>query len=455
MMRSLYWKIFLSFWLATILIIITTAWVTSQITKKSSIPVRERVFMNSYANAAVATFESGQHNALHKWLKRVGLRRHMSLYLVNTSGEIIGSRLPPPEEVKQIQKDLIDKKLSDGVFKKGSFLVSHEIIDLNGVTYRLVAELQHPIGHLIKIPIAGLTIRLTIAIFISGLICYLLSLYLTQPLRTLQVAAKSIARGKFSTRVGNLIGHHKDEIAELSNEFDQMAERLEQIISSKQLLLQDISHELRSPLARLQIAVELARTKTDNSAAAEFERMENEITRLNELIGEILDLARMNKSTIQLSMTNANIREVLQNIIDDANFEFGQKKPRVLFENAFDTTLFIDAKLLNRAFENVIRNALRYSDKELPVIVKMSKDENRLNIEITDSGPGVPDDQLDKIFNPFHRVDSSREKKTGGYGLGLAIVKQAIRLHDGNVSAQNTQPHGLSITISLPINKSI
>ena len=215
MMRNLYWKIFISFWLATILIIITTAWVTSHIAQKSSIPVREQVFMNSYANAAVATFESGRHKALLSWLKRIGLSRHMDIYLLTSRGDIIGPP-PTPAKVLTLQGDFIDKKISDGLFKTDNILVSHEIATTSGDTYRLVAVLQKPIGHLMRIPWAGLTIRLLIAVFISGLICYLLSLYLTQPLRTLRLAAKSIARGKLNTRVGNLIGHGKDEIAELS-----------------------------------------------------------------------------------------------------------------------------------------------------------------------------------------------------------------------------------------------
>lgn len=259
-MRSLYWKIFLSFWLATILIIITTAWVTSEIAQKSSIPARERVFMDSYANAAVATFESGQHSALKKWLNQIGMSRKMTLYLLSSTGEIIGNQVPP-QVVKQISNHLVDEELDDGLLKFGDIIVSHEILSTSGRAYRLVAVSEKPLAHFVEIPWAGLTIRLMIAIFISGLICYLLSIYLTQPLRSLRMAAKSIATGQLSTRVGRIKGHHRDEIAELSGEFDRMAEQLEALMNSKERLLQDISHELRSPLARLQIAIELGRKK--------------------------------------------------------------------------------------------------------------------------------------------------------------------------------------------------
>jgi two-component system, OmpR family, sensor histidine kinase CpxA len=449
-MRSLYWKIFISFWLATILIIITTAWVTSQITRKSSIPIREQVFMNSYANAAVATFESGRHEALKKWLVKIGLSRHMKIFLLSSDGDIIGNK-DVPAKIYDIQHALMNKKLSDGIFKTGNIIVSHEIVDVNGTGYRLAAQLQHPIGHLVKIPWAGLTIRLTIAIFISGLICYLLSLYLTQPLRTLRLAAKSIAKGNLNTRVGNYIGNRKDEIADLSEEFDEMAARLEALITLKQRLLQDISHELRSPLARLQVALELARKKTNNEAPNEFNRMELETYRLNELIGEILDLARLDKSTMVLKRQQTQIKGLLEAIIVDANFEFGNN--RVQLVKSIDIELNLDQKLVHRAFENIIRNALRYTDDDSPVLVSMTESDESVDITIQDEGPGVPEEQLEQIFSPFYRVDRSREKKTGGYGLGLAITKQAIKLHDGNIRAKNNIPKGLILTITLPISE--
>lgn len=450
MMRNLYWKIFISFWLATILIIITTAWVTSQIAQKSSIPVREQVFMNSYANAAVVAFESGRHKALLSWLGKIGLSHHMKMFLISSNGEIIGPNTSP-ETINHIKDDFIGKKLSDGLFKVDNIIVSHEIATVNGESYRLAAVLSQPIGHLMKIPWAGLTIRLTIAIFISGLICYLLSLYLTEPLRTLRLAAKSLGRGNLHTRVGTLTGHNKDEIAELSHEFDRMAERLESILNSKQRLLQDISHELRSPLARLQVALELARVKTNDKAHDEFDRIEMEAIRLNALIGEILDLSRLNKSTIQLKKEATSIESIVKDIIDDANFEFSHTKPRVLLSKSINTIINIDKKLIHRAIENIVRNSLRYSSEDSDMTIMLKKMPNEVAIIVSDKGPGVPEDQLDIIFNPFHRVDTSREKKTGGYGLGLAIAKQAISLHHGNIVAKNRTPHGLETTISLPI----
>lgn len=452
LMRSLYWKIFISFWLATILIIFTTAWVTSQIAQKSTQPAREQTFMDSYANAAVATYESGQQTALLNWLKQIGLSRHMSIYLLSSTGEIIGAEAAP-ENVKKVAENLLKDQLSEGIFKSGNLIVSHEIISTSGKYYRLAAVSEKPISYFVQIPWAGLTIRLTLAIFISGLICYLLSLYLTQPLRSLGMAAKSIAKGKLNTRVGRLRGHYKDEIADLSDEFDRMAEQLENLVSSKERLLQDISHELRSPLARLHIAIELGRNKTKQLADTEFNRMDIECARLNALISEILEFARLEKSTTDVYLSEVNMPELLSEIIQDANYESGKQSTRVSEGTIEPCHILIDARLIHRAIENILRNAMHYSpsDQKIVVSLEYSDSKNHIHIDIKDSGPGVPEDQLEKIFNPFYRVDTSRTKKTGGYGLGLAIASRAVQLHHGEIIAVNNKEGGLLVRIILPV----
>lgn len=452
-MRSLYWKIFISFWLATILIIFTTAWFIGQIAQKSSVPAREQMFMDSYANAAVATYESGRQSALLKWLNQIGISRHMSIYLLTSTGEIIGAE-KPPDNVKKVSENLIKDELSEGILKSGKLIVSHEILSTSGKYYRLAAVTEKPIPYFIQIPWGGLTIRLTLAIFISGLICYLLSMYLTQPLRYLGMAAQSIATGKLSTRVGHLPGHSKDEIAQLSNEFDRMAEQLETIVESKERLLRDISHELRSPLARLHIAIELARNKTNHLAHSELNRMELECSRLNALIGEILEFSRLDKSTAELRRTRVKISDMLNEIAEDANYEFSSPITRVKTNILYPCELLIDKKLIHRALENVIRNALHYSpaNQKIMVTLHQSDDGKSIWIDIQDRGPGVPDEQLDKIFNPFYRVDLSREKTTGGFGLGLAIAARALQLHGGTITATNTEKGGLRVRLALPIN---
>lgn len=450
-MRSLYWKIFTTFWLASTLIIVTTAWVTSELAREASIPAHEKVFMDSYAPAAVSTFEAGQHYALKKWLEKAGNSRELYLYLLDNKGEIFSNKRTT-HEIQQISKDMVRGKLNEGQLKVGNIIVSREIRANSGKMYRLAAVSDKPFAHLVQITGAGLTLRVLIAVLISGIICYLLSIYLTKPLQSLSLAAKSIATGRLSTRVGRFKGHYRDEIAKLSQDFDGMAETLEQMVKTKERLLQDISHELRSPLARLQLAIEIGRKKCNTLAQAEFSRMEEECVRLNALIGEILDYARLDKSVYELQRTLTPISAFIQQIVDDANFEFGTVKKRVIFTNTVECSLSIDERLLHRAIENILRNALHYSPPQETVIVSTAFDNAKQNliISICDHGPGIPEDQLDKIFNPFYRVDKSREKKTGGYGLGLAIAKQAITLHDGEIHLHNCKPQGLNVELILP-----
>ncbi|OGV47945.1 MAG: two-component sensor histidine kinase, partial [Legionellales bacterium RIFCSPHIGHO2_12_FULL_42_9] len=407
-MRSLYWKIFISFWFASTLIIVTTAWVTSELARKAAIPAHEKVFMDSYANAAVTTYESGHSTALKRWIKHASKSRHMTFYLLCNNGEIISNENPPPVVV-QITQDLVHEKLTEGLLKFGNIIVSHEILSTSGKAYRLAAVSDKPLSHFMQITWAGLTIRLIIAVVISGLICYLLSIYLTKPLSTLSHAANAIATGQLSTRVGKFKGHYRDEIAELSNNFDRMADKVEKIVKLKERLLQDISHELRSPLARLQIAIELGRKKSGNVAKSEFSRMEEECICLNSLISEILEYARLDKSVYQLQRASTNIPTLLQHIINDANFEFANNHRRATLSTVTDCKLYVDERLLHRAIENILRNALRYSPAQELVSVAASLDEveDNLVIEIEDHGPGIPPDQLKNIFNPFYRVDKS------------------------------------------------
>ncbi|MCL5271802.1 MAG: ATP-binding protein, partial [Gammaproteobacteria bacterium] len=276
----------------------------------------------------------------------------------------------------------------------------------------------------------------------------------TKPLRTLGLAAKSIATGKLNTRVGHFRGHNKDEIAELSNDFDRMAEQLEALITSKERLLQDISHELRSPLARLNIAIELGKNKTQHLADPEFNRMALESSRLNELIGEILEFARLEKSTTDLDITQVNLRELLADIIKDANYEFEKESVRIEMNNNNPCDLLIDKRLIHRAIENIVRNASHYSPKDNSVIISthFSENQQQILIDVKDKGPGVPEDQLETIFNPFYRVDTSRTKKTGGYGLGLAIAARAVALHHGTITAKNNPDGGLMVRVTLPVH---
>lgn len=227
----------------------------------------------------------------------------------------------------------------------------------------------------------------------------------------------------------------------------RIPDNLQGIMNTHQRLLQDISHELRSPLARLHVAIELGRKKTGKKAIQEFDRMEQECIKLNEIISEILTFARLEHQRELINPEYFNLDNLINAIVADANYEYGEDKPRVTYSGITTCNMFGNPRLVHRAIENILRNSLNYSNGQVQVTLVTKK--HRALITITDNGPGVPAHQLANIFLPFYRVDPARTE--GGYGLGLAIAHEAIILHKGLVNARNVKPHGLCISITLPI----
>lgn len=291
--------------------------------------------------------------------------------------------------------------------------------------------------------------RFSVAILIGGFICYLLSLYLLRPIRILQRAAKKLGQGEFQTRVQALLGHRKDEIGELARDFDEMAARLESLVLSKQQLLQDISHELRSPLARLSVALEIARDKSP-AVEKELMRIAYETDKLNELIRQILSLASLDASQNEIAFEKIDIVELIHSIVSDANYEIQHRVIPIRLTTPQTCEAEVCYPLLRSAIENIIRNALRYTPEDQPINITLLQKEDNIHISIEDSGPGIPEEKLSQVFDPFFRVDDSRTQRTGGFGLGLAIAKRAILLHKGHIYAKNLSQGGLGVVLSFP-----
>jgi two-component system sensor histidine kinase CpxA len=439
-MRRLYWKIFISFWLATILVILTVAWFTSHLAQSASMPMREYAFMDSYANAAVTTYESGGRPTLNQWLQKTNISQKMKLFFIDSQGNVLNTPPPPPSAVLKIATKIRKHQLAPGIVKTEELIVSHEVYDHQHLPYRLVALSVIPLSHFLAIHWAGLTLRILSAVFISGLICYALAYFLTHPIRVLQKAARDIGQGKLNTRVIIPKGHKNDDIDMLGQEFNKMASKIEALVISKERLLQDISHELRSPLARLHIATALLKKAAPDQVHA-LNRIDVECEKLNDLIGEIIHFTRLDSAQINPSLERIHLPSLIQDIMNDANFEFGAHQERVIAKKLESVIIRGDKRLLHRAIENIIRNALHYSPQDKKVLISLYHKAQQLILDIKDEGPGLSENELQKIFNPFYRVDSARDKKTGGFGLGLAIAREAIRLHKGQILAKN-RPHG-------------
>lgn len=325
-------------------------------------------------------------------------------------------------------------------------LPAHPLL-IGGITAKITAPpflkgKRFFMGHPLSLPILTL-------VLISIIGCYFLARSLTKPIRKLRTATWRIRQGDYAARIELPTGHG-DEITELSRDFNIMAEQTQSLLESQKRLLRDISHELRSPLTRQNIAVELARGQFPKGTPF-LDRISKESDRLNELIDQLLTLTRA-ETNIDPIKEVINLRNLLYDITQDADFETSGTNRTIDFLPSCDGQVLGSTEMLRRAFENVIRNSLRYTEDNSTIQIKMSKEDDQIGVQISDQGPGVPQVHLEQIFKPFFRVAKSRTRDSGGTGIGLAIAKQAIVHHGGTIQAKNNKPHGLLIEIKLPLH---
>lgn len=282
---------------------------------------------------------------------------------------------------------------------------------------------------------------------VSIIFAALLAWYFARPIRSLRRAFEAVAGGALETRIGASMGKRRDELADLGQNFDHMAERLQGLVEGQRRLLHDVSHEMRSPLARLQAATDLIRQQPERSA--EFvARIERDTARMDRLVGELLTLARLDAGITGKHGDAVDLREVIAGIVDDARFEAERKGCIVAVEIDDAAVVHGSHELLHRALENVVRNAVRFSPEGASVAVSAELTDGRQRITVADRGPGVPAAELETIFEPFFR---SGTHGSAGYGLGLAISRRIVEAHGGRISAANRDGGGLRVTLELPI----
>ncbi|HVF46896.1 MAG TPA: ATP-binding protein [Pyrinomonadaceae bacterium] len=280
-------------------------------------------------------------------------------------------------------------------------------------------------------------LRLGGVLLTAILLCWLLALYLTSPIRKLREAAQRLAAGDLQTRVADLVGRRRDELADLAGDFDVMAERIESLVTQQQRLNRDISHELRSPLARLNVALEIAKQKSGPDTQPMLARIEGESTRLNEMISRLLILAKLESGSEEIEPVRIDLTELVRDVAADADFEAQAKGKAVEVSSADRCTVMGSENLLRSAIENVLRNAVRYTAEGTTVDVSLAADNGNAVVRVADHGGGVPEEELENLFRPFYRVGEARDRKTGGIGLGLAIAQRAVKAHKGSITAKN------------------
>jgi signal transduction histidine kinase len=300
-----------------------------------------------------------------------------------------------------------------------------------------------------RLPLPPPLMPLIAGAFVSLLFAALLAWYFAQPIRSLRGAFDAVAGGDLGRRVAGEMSVRKDELADLGRDFDRMAERLQALIESQRRLLHDVSHELRSPLARLQAAGDLM-TQQPERAAELVDRIRRETERMDRLVGELLTLARLDAGMIGETAVEFDLREMLDDIAEDARFEAQAKACAVALQAPDGVMVRGHRELLHRALENVVRNAVKYAPAGTAIEITASVDSyhSRVTVEVSDRGPGVPDAHLASIFEPFFRARSA--DGTSGYGLGLALTRRVIIAHGGAIAAANRNEDGLQVSIRLP-----
>jgi signal transduction histidine kinase len=296
---------------------------------------------------------------------------------------------------------------------------------------------------------------LKLGTIVSAFLCLLIAHYLSKPIERLRTATNELARGNLDIRVSHYIGNRRDEIAELVRDFDSMADELRKLIQSERNLLSGVSHELRSPIARIRLALTLARNADARERREMLDRIEQDTIQLDSMLEKILTVARLEGGQHKPNFENVSLHEIVENVLDDARFEATALDVDIRFTGTPEVNLSGDPGLLRSAVENIVRNAIFYSGAGGQIDVTLRRDDGTALLSVRDNGPGVPEGSLPLLFKPFYRVDNSRGVSTGGTGLGLTIVRNAVLAHGGTITAQNVVPHGLQIDISLPITPAL
>ena len=442
---------FVWFWLGMILAMVALFFAFAAMRPTpSNRPWRDLSLMGSTAQKAAETYDREGQAALAAYLKGFEQSNGIDSILLNDQGaELSGHAVPAgwPELAGRAAKS------GTAQFNVSStaLVVAQQVVTPQGHRYIYVSRLPRTPP---SFNFRALALRLMVVSLIGGLFCYGLARYLTTDIRKLRETTHEFADGNLAARVGTKLVKRRDEIAQLGRDFNLMAERLQSMVAAQHRLLGDISHELRSPLARMSVALELARKRSSSEARSALDRIEREAETLNEMIGQLVSLTRLESGTDGLKRTNVDLARLVRDVADDADFEARSRNRSVQIVTCDECSTAGTEELLRSAVENVVRNAVRYTAEgtqvEIALQARNGAGGHAAVITVRDHGHGVPEELIENIFRPFYRAEDARDRESGGSGLGLAITARAVHLHRGTVKATNATGGGLEVTMTLP-----
>jgi two-component system, OmpR family, sensor histidine kinase CpxA len=449
-MPSLFLKIFFWFWATAI--VTGIALIVTFIFGPGRVPSRWHSTLTDTARSsgmiALAELERGGAPAASSYIERLERDTQLRACLFDVNGNAIAGK--GCETFADMRSRVATSRSPEFAVKYGLVRAALILPGSGGHDYIFATELPAGPRAAFGMDKLAVALRCAVALAVSGFICYLLTLYLTGPILRLREAAQQLAQGKLSVRAAIRIERRGDELGALGRDFNTMAARIEELVSRQRQLIFDISHELRSPLARLNVALDLARE--GKAGNLPFNHMESDLARLNEMIGRLLTLARLDTAAIPVEMTSVNLADLVRQIVDDAGFEAQSRNVAINMAAPEECYARGNAELLQSAIENIVRNAIRYTDAaaaSVDVSLEFG-DKSNVLLTIRDHGKGVPEDDLGRVFQPFFRVAEARDRESGGAGLGLAIADRVIRIHRGTIRAENAQPSGLKVVIEIP-----
>lgn len=445
MNRRLLWKLCLIVGIGTVMLFyLVNLLMTRTQEQMSYISEAHQQQLNDYAQEAWQLHQSGDSEGLHAWMNEIQQREAVWAAIVESN-------------VRSVAGGELDGYFYKyyGIGRGAQWMLHPWLVDP-------LMEIKLPeqnVHFLIQLPnrmrpsvfhylmFVSLALQIVLPLILLTLISLMLYRHIMSPLRQLEIATRQFSRGDFDVRVGELMGKRSDELTELATTFDRMAARIGDLFRGHRQLISDLSHELRTPLTRLDIAVETLKGAQNSEAC--IERVERESRQIRKLVEDTLALAWLENERPSLTQESLDLVDLLDVVVEDAKFEFPDRRIEAILPEYAPLTKS-NHRSLGQALENIIRNAMRFTPPGKSVKILLNAGQDSYQIDIADQGPGVPEELLGKIFQPFFRVDSSRSSSPSSFGLGLALAKRQISATGGQICSRNLKPNGLLMRITLP-----